>query len=298
MLDAELAQELYGPWHVDGFDIRIDLSGGLRLRANRGGRDLPSFPEKLRRSAAMPWLRLSLKAVAQRRRAFVELLEHAMVERIDLREADLGLLQADPLGTAIAAGLLMRAGPLLGRPLPDDRLLEVRTGDLCLLEPPIRPVHPVELDAESLLHWRKRFGAQGIRQPFRQLTRLHFRAADDPMPRAGATARASGAVIRWDQARAILTRRGWRRVTLHSAERGFRRSRLVAHLELVDPTAGHAPRGCARTGRIYWLPEGEAPRSSASPGLDPREVDPIAYSEAVMDALLIRTAAGTTEGAW
>lgn len=283
----------YGPWKVAGFDVRVDVSQGVRLVAERDGQRVEGLPEAVRRSEEMAWIRLLLEAAAHTRRMLKGLLERAMVEAIPLEAADFALLCQDPVGRSLLEGLLVECGGLTGRPLLDEAGIETLQGDRPGLAAPLQVAHPVTLWLDGTLPaWQTWLGRLWLRQPFKQIRReIAFPDTHDRKNETF-TARFAGEVVRWDQARALLEGRDWYRVTKMSAERKFRRAGVTAFLEFGAAGPGRHGRDAVALERLFFLPAGELPASRARPGMPLADVPPVLFSEAVRDAGLVAQVAG------
>jgi hypothetical protein len=289
-------EEMYGPWPVAGYSVRIDFSEGVRLRAERNGEACKALPPAVRHSGDMAWIRLALDAARGHWRDLRALLENGMVERIPLSAEDLALLALDPVGRVQLGGVLVELDGVVGRPVPEEWRLETLSGDLARLAGPVRVVHPLSLSrAGTLERWDAWYGRHWFRQPFKQIRRELYRPGVDDLADGTYSSRVAGVVVRWDQARAVLEGRGWTRVTKTGAARLYRRSRLTAHLEFRTPETRGFSREDVMLHRVYFLPPAEQSPSRASPGIPVQEVDPILFSEALRDATLVSHAATRRE---
>ena len=281
-------EEMYGPWPVAGYSVRIDFSDGVRLRAERDGVPCEALPSAVRHSGDIAWIRLALDAARGHWRDLRTLLENAMVERIPLSGEDLALLALDPVGRAMLGAILVDVDGVIGRPMPEEWLLETLAGDLAQLGAPVRVLHPLALrQAGTLERWDAWYGRRWFRQPFRQIRRELYRPNADDLTTVTYSGRFAGEVVRWDQSRTLLESRGWVRVTKMSAERTFRRAKLRAHLEFRTPESRGFSKYDVMLHRIYFLPPGEQSPSRANPGLPVREVDPLVFSETLRDVDLV-----------
>lgn len=284
--------ELYGPWEIEGYQVRVDFSEVPRLRAARNDQDLKTLPPAVRASEEMAWLRLSLQAAQDHYRSLRDLLENVMVEEIPLPAEDLAMLALDPVGRLLLGRILLERDGIVGLPVVEDWLWETLQGDLLRLEAPLRVAHPVRLErAGSMAGWDRWLNNRWFRQPFKQIRRETYRPNVEEQVAGGYSARYAKTVVRWDQARAILEGRGWRRVTKMSAERVFLRAKLTAHVEFRTPATRGFSREHVMLGRIYFLPTGEQVVNRGSPGLLLERMPPILFSEALRDVGLVSRAA-------
>jgi hypothetical protein len=286
------AVDSFGPWESGGYTVWVDFSETARLAAEQGGVRTRTLPAAVRGGPDFAWMKVALEAAREHQRGIRALLETAMVEAIPLDDDDLAVLALDPAGRPLLSRLLFAAGPkgLVGRPLPDEWLLETVQGELIPLAAPARVVHPVELHAAGALErWDRWLNRQPRPQPIKQIRREVFlrRPEEETF-----SARFAGAEVRWDQARALLEGRGWHRVTKATAERNFARVALTAHLEFRTPAARGWDKGQVVVDRIYFLPRGEPVVNQARPGLPLERVPPALFSEALRDAGLISLVAG------
>jgi len=279
--------DAFGPWETGGCTVRVDFSTRARLVVEQDGRRLHTLPAAVRHGGDFAWMQVALEAAREHQRGLRTLLETAMVEAIPLSLEDLAVLALDPAGRPLLERLLFACGApgLVGRPLPDEWLLETREGDLARLAPPARVLHPVELHvAGTLPAWDAWLNRQPHPQPLRQIRREVYL----PRPEEEfASDRFAGETVRWDQARALLESRGWYRVTKSGAERLFPRPGLTAHLEFRTPAARGFSRGHVVLGRAYLLPRGELSVNRARPGLPLRSVPPALFSETLRDTSLV-----------
>lgn len=280
--------ELHGPWPVAGYAVRIDFSEGVRLRASRNGIDLKALPPAVRESDDLAWIRVALDAARGHWRELRSLLETAMVERIPLSAGDLGLLALEEAGRAMLGSVLLDADGVVGRPVPAEWLLETLSGDLLRLGAPARVVHPDSLRrAGTLERWDAWYGRGWFRQPFKQIRRELYQPNQAELGAGTYSARFAGEVVRWDQARALLEGRGWRRVTKCGAERVYPRDRLRAHLEFRTPISCGFSRADVMLHRVYFLAAGEESSSRANPRIRLAGVPPILFSETLRDVGLV-----------
>jgi hypothetical protein len=279
--------DLYGPWDVAGYEVRIDCENGVRLTASRGGERLKAIPAGVRESHDFAWIKLAVEAATQHRRQLRTLLETAMVEGIPLSAEDLAMLALDPVGRPMLASLVVRQDGVIGRPLPEDWTLESLGGDFFRLAGPVTVVHPVKLHhAGTLERWNGWLNRQPLKQPFRQIRReLYLPNADDRATRTFSD-RFAGETVRWDQARALLEGRGWYRVTKTGAERQWQSARLTGHVEFRTPAARSFSREDVVLARVFFLPRGEQVVNRANPGLPLEKVSDVVFSETLRDVAL------------
>lgn len=279
----------YGPWDVAGYRVEIDFTRSPRLVSFRGSERLPALPRAVRESGDLAWIRLLLQAAASRRRALKEILETAMVARRALQEQDLALLAADPLGTSLLNGLVVRSGSgTVGRPDLLSNQMETALRQIVALAAPLRIPHPLELDAAGILDdWNRWLNHAHVRQSFKQIRRETYTLDDTDRADRTSSRRVAGTVVRWDQTRALLEFRGWHRVTGMGAERRYPWAKLDAHLEFRKPVSAGFPGGAVVLGRVYFLPTGQRPEDAANPGLPLTDIDPVLFSEALRDATLL-----------
>lgn len=279
--------ELYGPWEVEGYQVEIDVSGGVRLVASRDGQRLKALPAAVRASGDLAWMKLALEAATQHFRQLRTLLENAMIEAIPLSGDDLAGMALDPVGRAMLNSVLVQVESTVGRPSLDDWSLESRQGDFFRLGFPAVVVHPATLHAAGTLEgWDRWLSARWFKQPFKQIRReLYLPNADERRTRFFSD-RFAGETIRWDQARALLEGRGWYRVTKTGAERVFHRAKLTAYVEFRTPMSRGFSNEDVVTGRIFFLPRGEQVVNRANPGIQLDKVPPRLFSEALRDVNL------------
>jgi len=288
-------EELYGPWEVEGYTVAVDFADGIRLVASRDGKRLRSIPPSLREAGDMAWIKLALEAATQHHRQLRELLERAMTEAVPLSADDLALLALDPVGRAMLSRILVEQDGVVGRPLPDEWLLETVHGNLARLGAPVTVVHPVRLEGQGTLEaWGRWLNRQPFKQPFKQVWRELYRVTAADREARTSSSRFAGERIRWDQTRALLEGRGWYRVTKSNAERIFRQAKLTAHLEFRTPAARGFSREDVVIGRVYFLPVGEQSRNREHPGLPLDKVPLRLFSETLRDVALIAQVAGRT----
>lgn len=285
--------ELYGPWEVEGYQVEIDLQGRASLAASREGNRLKSFPQAVRDSGDMAWLRLALEAAQNHQRHLRTLLEGSMTEAIPLPAEDLAWLALDPAGRIMLEGLLVDIDGVVGRPVLSDWLLESQSGDLYRLGAPAVVAHPVKLKlAGTLERWDNWLNRSWVTQPFKQIRREIFFPNERERETRTYTNRLAGDCIRWDQGRAILEGRGWYRVTKTGAERVFRKAKLTAYLEFRTPATRGFEKDQVLTGRIFFLPVGQQVVNRGNPGIPLDRVPPVLFSETLRDARLACTVAG------
>lgn len=283
----------FGPWEVEGYEVRVDCAEGVRLAVSRSGRRLKGVPPALRECADFAWIRLALDAAIQHRRQLRALLENAMSEQIPLSAEDLALLALDPVGRPMLEGLLVEQDGLVGNPLPQDWLLETLAGDLVRLGAPVRVAHPARLHrAGTLEAWGRWLNTRPVRQPFKQIRREVYLPNADERSSGTFSDRFAGEVVRWDQARALLEGRGWHRVTKTGAERGYRSARLAAHVEFRNPLGREYTKEQVILNRIYFLPRGEQVVNRANPGVPVGRVPAVVFSETLRDVGLVARVAG------
>jgi hypothetical protein len=283
-----LPQDLYGPWEVEGYQVRIDFTGRAHLVASRNGTELKALPPVVRESDERAWIDQLLEAARRHQGELRTLLEAAMVEGILLSDEDLAALALDPAGRPMLGALLMRMGGAVGRPLTEEWLLETLGGDLLRLAGPVTVVHPVDLHlAGTLEAWDRWYNRAPLRQPFKQIRReIYLPNAQDRESRTFSD-RFAGEVVRWDQARALLEGRGWHRVTKTGAEKRYQRARLHAVLEFRTPVTRGFLREDVMLSRVYLLRAGEQAGSRANPGLPVTGVPPVLFSETLRDTGLV-----------
>jgi hypothetical protein len=284
---------LYGPWDIAGHQVRIDFTRGIRLVAERDGEPLRAIPNSVRQSEEMAWVKLTLEAAKNHYRNLITLVEDAMVESIPFSNEDLALLALDPVGRSLLERILVRMGEVIGRPVPEDWLLESGAGELYRLEGPVIVQHPLPLERNgTLVAWDRWLNRQPFEQPFKQIRRELFTPNDADRAHRTFSARWAEEEVRWDQARALLESRGWYRVTKSGAERKFQSTRLTAHLEFRTLASRSFDRDHVVLNRAFFLPTGEIPNNKENPGLPLSEVSPVVFSETIRDWGLIGSVAG------
>jgi hypothetical protein len=280
--------EIYGPWEVAGYQVRIDCEAGVRLEACRDGQALKALPAAVRESPDLAWIRMALEAATQHRRDLKTLLQTAMVEEIPITGDDLAMLALDPVGRPMLQSLLFEIDGTVGRPLPDDWMLETLPGDLLRLSAPARVAHPVNLEASGTLpQWNAWLNRQSCRQPFKQIRREVYLPNANDVSSGTFSDRFAGEVVRWDQARALLEGRGWYRVTKTGAERIFRSAGLTAYVEFRTPAARGFSLDDVVLNRVFFLPRGEQVANRANPGISVESVPRLLFSEALLDVALV-----------
>lgn len=282
-----------GPWDVAGYQVEIEVSAGIRLAVYKDGVRLKSAPAAVREAGDYAWIKVSVEAAEQHHRDLRALFENAMAEEIPLTGDDLALMALNPIGRSMLEGLLLRFGGVVGRPLLEDWLLESVEGNLYSIQAPGVVVHPVSLHlAGTLERWDQWLNRGTTRQPFKQVRREIFLPNAVERGTNFFSDRFAGAVIRWDQARAVLEGRGWYRVTKTGAEKVYPRAKTTAYVEFRTPAARSFSKEDVVINRVYFLPRGETPTNRAAPGMPVTEVPPILFSETLRDVGLIAQVAG------
>ncbi len=291
-----IPSDLYGPWDVEGYQVRIDCSDRVRLVASRDGKRLAALPTAVKQSDAMAWMKVTLEAAHERHRQLRSLLERAMTEDIPLTSQDVAMLALDPVGRPFLSRLLMEAGGAIGRPEPDEWLVETVEGDLVQFLPPARVLHPLDLVAAGTLErWDRWLNRQSFRQPLPQIRREWYRPNQDERDARGSSSRFAGAHVRWDQSRALLEGRGWHRVTKTGAEKRYPRADTVAYLEFRTPMRRGWSKEDVVVYRAYFLPRGETSQNAAHPGMPVEKVGPVVFSETMRDVALVAKVAAREE---
>lgn len=285
------AADAYGPWEIAGYRVRIEPTPRPRLIAARGDVDLRSLPEAVRRSDDMAWVRLLLDGALERRRQLRDLLERAMVTGATLSRADLGLLREDPIGRGILEGLVVRCCGTLGVPWLSEGLVESIGGSFDTLDAPLWIPHPISLEHEGVLgQWQNWMDKRFLTQPFKQLRRERYYVGEPDGPDPAASSRFVGTAVRWDQSRAILTHRGWNRVTKSTAERYL----SAQDVTLVVFFGGGGRRGLpdgAVTLGVVRACSGKTPnRDQAKAGSQWSRLTEIVRSECLRDLSLVASA--------
>jgi len=241
----------------------------------------------------MAWVKLTVEAAKSHHRNLITLVEDAMVEGIPFTDEDLALLALDPVGRSLLERILVRMGDVIGRPVPDDWLLESRSGDFYRLEGPVLVQHPLPLEQnDTLLGWDRWLNRQPFEQPFKQIRRELSSPNEADRAHRTFSARWADEEVRWDQTRALLEGRGWYRVTKSGAERKFRTTRLTAYLEFRTPASRRFDRDHVVLNRAFFLPTGQIPNNKETPGLPLLEVSPVVFSETIRDWGLVGSVAG------
>ncbi|MEV6397816.1 DUF4132 domain-containing protein [Streptomyces sp. NPDC051907] len=166
----------------------------------------------------------------------------------------------------------------------------------------LRLWHPLGGDADETRAWREELADRELRQPFKQAFREVYPLTPAEEETRGCSHRFAGHILRYGQARALMTERGWtgghlgdfrdgysaemvrelpRAGELRASEGEFWRARFC--LELVDQrrTDGSSGALCS-TGRLRF----ERRRGARGPWeqADLAEAPPLALSEAMRDA--------------
>ena len=288
--------ELYGPWEIAGYQVRIDCTDGVRLVAARSGTDLKALPTAVRESEELAWIKVSLEAATQHRRQLKALLENALSESIPLSGEDLAMMALDPVGKPRLAGLLVEIEGIIGAPVPESWALETLKGDLIPLGAPAVVVHPARLHALGTLEsWDRWLSGRWIKQPFKQIRREFFFLFGVVLCLRSYSDRFVGETVNWMQGRALLEGRGWYRVTKPGAERIYRRAKVTAHVEFRTPMSRSFSTDDVVLNRVFFLPQGQLPQNKGNPGMPVDRVPPIVFSETLRDVGLVAKVAGRQE---
>jgi hypothetical protein len=289
--------DLYGPWDIAGYQVRIDCAEGVRLAVERDGKELKAVPAAVRNSGDYAWISISLEAATQHRRHLRQLLENALSEEIPLSGEDLAMLALDPVGRPMLERILVCANGLVGLPVLDIWALELLNGDMVRLEAPVRVVHPADLHlARNLEDWDRWLGRRWFKQPFKQIRRELYLPNEGERNTRSFSDRFAGEVVRWDQARALLEGRGWYRVTKAGAERQYQTRKLAAHIEFRNPVSRDFSAEDVVIKRVFFLPRGEQVVNRGHPGMDVEQVPPVVFSETLRDVGLIAVVARRESG--
>jgi hypothetical protein len=284
--------ELYGPWEVEGYQVEIDCTNGVRLAVSRNGSRLKAVPAAVRESGDYAWIQVTLDAATQHRRHLKALLENALSEQLPLSSEDLAMLALDPIGRGMLGALLVNADRTVGLPVLDLWGLETLRGEVVQFTTPVTLVHPAQLHAAGTLEeWDRWLGRRYLTQPFKQIRRELYLPNEGDRQTRSFSDRFAGEVVRWDQGRALLEGRGWHRVTKTGAERHYRRARLTAHVEFRNPVSRNFSNEDVLLARIFFLPLGEQVVNRGNPGMPVERVPPIVFSETLRDVGLVATVA-------
>jgi hypothetical protein len=289
--------ELYGPWDVDGYQVEIDCTDGVKLAVSKNGNRLKNVPPAVRQSGDYAWIQVTLDAATQHRRHLKALLENALAEEIPLSSEDLAMLSLDPVGRAMLGSVLVNADGTIGLPVVDLWALETLRGDVVQFTTPVTLIHPIRLhSSRTLEEWDRWLSRRWFKQPFKQIRREIYLPNDGDKATRGYTDRFAGEVVRWDQARALLEGRGWYRVTKAGAERQYHSTRVTGYLEFRTPMSRDFSSEDVVLNRIYFLPTGEQVVNRGNPGMPLEKVPPVVFSETLRDAGLVATVARRDSG--
>jgi len=289
--------ELYGPWDVEGYQVRIECTEGIRLAVERGGKPLKSVPAAVRQSGDYAWISVSVEAVTQHRRHLKQLLENALTEEIPLSGEDLAMLALDLVGRPMLERVIVSADGVIGLPVLDLWALETLKGDMVQFTTPVTLAHPARLHvAHTLEDWDRWLGRRWFKQPFKQIRREIYIPNEGDRTTGSFSDRFVGEVVRWDQARALLEGRGWHRVTKSGAERHYQSARLTAHVEFRNPVSRDFSADDVVLNRIFFLPRGEQVVNRGKPGMPVVKVPPVVFSETLRDIGLVAVVARREPG--
>ena len=284
--------ELYGPWEVEGYQVEIDCTNGVRLAVSRNGSRLKTIPSAVRESGDYAWIQVTLDAATQHRRQLKALLENALSEQLPLSSEDLAMLALDPVGRGMLAALLVKADGVIGLPILDLWGLETLRGDVVQFTPPATLIHPAQLHAAGTLEeWDRWLGRRYLTQPFKQIRRELYLPNEGDRQTRSFSDRFAGEVVRWDQSRALLEGRNWHRVTKKGAERHYSLAKLTAYVEFRNPVSRNFSNEDVVLARIFFLPRGEQVVNRGNPGISVERVPPVVFSETLRDVGLVATVA-------
>ncbi|HVB43860.1 MAG TPA: DUF4132 domain-containing protein [Streptosporangiaceae bacterium] len=153
----------------------------------------------------------------------------------------------------------------------------------------VRLWHPARAGAEEVLAWREFLLAAGVRQPFRQAFREVYRIAPADGETATYSSRFAGHILRYQQAFALFSERGWRCDYLGpydggsaaAASREFPDARLTAVLDhhAVDGGPGDLRVEHCAAGRVFFHRTGSRARTPVRL----RKVPELVFTETMRD---------------
>lgn len=296
-----LFEPQYGPWYVEGTEVRVVFRPRARLVARRRGRELASLPANVRRSPEMAAVLPLLRAAALRSKVLCGALERCMLAGTPLTELDMRLLRQDPAGGELVRRVVFRAGDEFGVPGECLDTLLGPWGEAVSATSPWRIPHPLDLAACSRLdEWNSWLNRAAVRQPFAQVRRRCFHPTTEELHGPGEVLRWADTVVRWEQARAILEKSGWPRITRAAAECPLRNGYLSARLEFSRrAVCGNGPAR-VRLRRLCFVRScpGEAcpsTNSGAAELVGIAAIEPAEFSETLRAVELVAAVCGSRE---
>lgn len=283
---------------VDGPSLRF---------VNPAGRTLKSAPRAIRKTPELAELKDTLKELGRTLAAERHRLERALIEERVWRWHEVTTYLIDhPLTGRYVRNLIWQ--------IPDGPAgLPARVGDGWELTDPhghaVRPDpdtpvllwHPIRATADEIRAWRDFLLDREVRQPFKQAFREVYPLTPAERETGTYSPRFSGHVLRYGQAKALLSRRGWTGPALGHRDHGGGEGAVVKALSgwqvrwgMRVPGAPEADgRGAAplyvtgemlfhRAGRIPAARDDRVPEDGGAVPLT--EVPPLVFSEAMRDA--------------
>jgi|GEM_PF-1160176 len=294
---------------IGDYRVRLCVDGPALRFVNPAGRTLRSAPQAIRKDPALAELRATVKELGRTLAAERLRLERALIEERVWRwhEVTTYLLDHPVTGHCARnliwqvsqgpAGLPVRTGD--GWELTDPQGRGVRPDP----EAPVLLWHPIRASADEVRAWRDHLLDRGVRQPYKQAFREVYRLTPAERETGAYSLRFSGHVLRYGQAKALLTERGWTGLLVGlwdpagGSENGAAIKEIAGlqvrwgmHLVGDEVADDHGTAAYCAGEEIRFYREGQLPPAHAYPMLDAfdtvplTEVPPLVLSEVMRDA--------------
>lgn len=195
------------------------------------------------------------------------------------------------------AGAAGTTGPTTATVIPDRDAFLTATGERIAAAPDarVRLWHPIDASEAEIAAWRTALLARQIRQPFKQAFREVYRVTDAELQTEVYSNRFAGHILRYPQARALMTARRWGSNFLGPfgggdigiAKRAFPSHRVRAefwHGQLESEHGAKVPEHCTTDQvRFYPIPETFDRNATPPEPMPIRDVPAIVFGEAMRD---------------
>ncbi|MEU4541006.1 DUF4132 domain-containing protein [Streptosporangium sp. NPDC023825] len=291
---------------IGDYLVRLCADGPALRFVNPSGRTVKSAPQAIRKDPALAELRITLKELRQALAAERFRLEQALIKERGWSWREVTEFFLDhPVTGRYARALIWQVSPgSAGLPVRTEAGWELSDprGHRVRPEPdtPVGLWHPIHAAAEEVRAWRDHLLEHGIRQPYKQVFREVYLLTPAEERARTHSARFSGHVLRYGQAKTLLNQRGWTGLSIGhwDYECGGDQGEAVRELSgwrarwgmhvVGDPAAdGWDTASFCATEEITFHRAGQGELSGHDPAGDRialAEVPPLVLSEVLRDA--------------